>query len=83
MSERANNFTVEPLTGMFAFTKSDTVNEPIVGRGLMVSADGNVKVVFENGDTVTLALKAGVLYPFMLKRVFSTGTDAVTCFGGK
>ena len=46
-------------------------------RGLMVGADGDVSVIFM-GDTsaVTLTLKAGVVYPFAVNRVRSTGTTA-------
>ena len=46
-------------------------------RGLTASGAGNVSVIFA-GDTaaVTVALNAGVAYPYIVKRVRSTNTTA-------
>lgn len=49
-------------------------------KGLMVAADGNLALVFTNAaqdsDPVIRAVKAGVHYPWNVRRVASTGTTA-------
>ena len=47
-------------------------------RGLMVSTEGNVKVSFvtTGSEIILTGLKAGVVYPFQVKRVWETDTTA-------
>lgn len=49
-------------------------------KGLMVAADGNLALVFasaaENSDPVIRVVKAGVHYPWNVRRVAATNTTA-------
>jgi hypothetical protein len=45
-------------------------------RALMVSEDGDVAVIYENGKEDTLFLLAGTVHPIQVRRVKTTGTDA-------
>lgn len=57
---------------------SDTVDLPGgVSSSIRTNVSGLAKVLFENDSTaVTLYLTQGVDYPYRIKRVFATGTDA-------
>lgn len=63
-----------------AITKSDT--DPNVFCQLYVGGAGDVKVVTENGDTVTFsAVPVGTILPIRVKQVLSTGTTATNIVG--
>ena len=48
-----------------------------ITAGLRVNVDGLVKfVAADNSAAVTLYMLAGVDYPYRVKQVYSTGTDA-------
>lgn len=62
-------------------TPSDTAKlSTLATKGLTVNADGNVAVLLENDSDDAAArvraVKAGVHYPWCVKKVFSTGTTA-------
>ena len=62
--------------------KSDTVELANVTRGLSVNADGNIVCVFRVDTTaVTIAVVAGVVYPFRIRRINSTNTTATGITG--
>lgn len=56
-------------------------------QGFLVGADGNVAVVMANGDgtggvaAVTIAAKAGFIYPLAIQGVNATGTTATGIVG--
>jgi hypothetical protein len=57
----------DPATSAFAITAGpDEFAQPT--RGLHASTDGDVTVTFVDGTTVTLTLKAGMLYPYRIKK---------------
>lgn len=63
-----------------AITKSDTA--PNVFARIYVGGTGDVKVVTENGDTVTFsAVPVGTVLPVRVKQVLSTGTTATNLVG--
>lgn len=65
-----------PFTGVKAVTASDSALIATT-RGLMVSVAGDVAVQFEDGSTATIvSAVAGVVYPFAVTKVLSTGTAA-------
>lgn len=65
-----------PYVGVAAVTPNDSTVIAVT-RGLMVSVAGDVAVQFENGSTATIASAiAGVVYPFAVTKVLSTGTAA-------
>ena len=45
-------------------------------RGIHANTDGSIKVMMEDGSTPTLVVVAGVLYPYRIKMLYSTGTTA-------
>jgi hypothetical protein len=55
---------------------SDTVDLTADGRWLLCVADGSITFITTGGDTVTLAMTAGVDYPIAIKRVKATGLTA-------
>ncbi len=61
-------------------TPSDT--ELLSGEGfIMVLGDsGNVKVQTSAGDIVTISLDTKEIIPLVVKKVFSTGTDATNIY---
>ncbi len=69
--------------------KSDTVELGIVTRGLSVNTDGNIVVLFDgdgtsrggSGTAVTIAVLAGVVYPFRIRRLNSGSTSATGVIG--
>jgi len=60
-----------------AVTPSDTVDLPVLTRGIYVGGAGDVVVVFKNDATATFtAVPAGTLLPVAARRINSTGTTA-------
>ena len=50
-----------------------------ITRGILVGGAGTVAAVSQDGDDVALpALVAGIVHPFKVKRVKSTGTTATS-----
>lgn len=61
--------------------KSDTVELNYVTRGVSFGVAGDIKVVTQGGETVTIpsgALVAGVIHPIRIKQIYSTGTTATS-----
>lgn len=72
---RTANATVSAYDAA-AITPSDSGNIQTT-RGIYVGTSGNVKVDMAYGTTVTFTnLMAGLVYPFQVTRVYSTGTTA-------
>lgn len=66
-----------PVTRAFTITPHNTDEIDYVTTGVLCTVAGNAAVYFRNSSSsVTLALLAGVVYPFRLTRVLSTGTTA-------
>lgn len=49
-------------------------------HGIVLSADGTVKMTLVGGQTVSLALLAKVEYDFRPKLIWDTGTDAIDVY---
>ena len=68
-----------PITGAVAVTPADGSDLTNVTRALWVGGAGNLAVVMQNGDAVTITgVQAGTLLPFRVSRVKSTGTTATS-----
>jgi hypothetical protein len=71
-----------PAENAFAITPDNDNDLATVTRWLYVGTAGHVKIDTANGDTVTLnSLAAGVLHPIRARRVYATGTAALTIVG--
>ena len=67
---------------MSDITPDDSTDLAEVTRGLRVNVSGNVKLMPAAQDTpVTVYMLAGVDYPYMVNRVYSTGTTATGIVG--
>lgn len=69
---------IAPLDRIVAHTPHDTTECIFMTRAVVVGTDGNLVVVTRGGDTVTIAVKAGIVYPFRLKIIKTTGHTAGT-----
>lgn len=70
--------------GAAAVTPHDTnpLADPV--SALYIGGAGNVKVVMENGETVTfIAIPVGTILPIAVLRVFNTDTTATNIIGLK
>jgi len=67
-----------PISTLEAITTSDTNTVTKNHRGLYVGVSGDVVLVMQSGETVTLkALAAGVWHPIMnIAKIKATGTTA-------
>lgn len=76
-----NHFTGQNLTGPAtraeAVTPSDSADLTRLTRALWVGGTGNISVVMEGGQTVTIEdIPAGTWMPIRVSRVRSTSTTA-------
>ena len=72
---------IEPARNALAITKSDTAKLPhVASKGISVNVAGDIAVRFvnqaDNATAIVLTVVAGVLYPYHIKWVLSTGTTA-------
>lgn len=66
----------------FAITPSDSAELSQFTRGIYIGTGGDLRVTFIDSGTITLkGLSAGVIYPFGVKKVHSTGTTAADLIG--
>jgi len=69
--------SIGPARQARAVTPHDTNELAQYSRGLIVGVAGDVALVFEfDTDPVVLPCLAGVLYPYAVKKVMATDTDA-------
>lgn len=73
----ANIMATEPARDAAAVTPSDSAQISRVARALYVGGSGDVKLVTEEGNTVTFQdIVAGSILPVKATKVFATGTTA-------
>ncbi len=68
-----------PAGHIAVVTPNDSTDLTKVTRGISISGTGALKVITVYDETVTFAsgdLATQVVYPFRIKRVYSTGTGA-------
>ena len=53
-----------------------------VTRAIHCGSDGSIKVMMEDGTTETFNVVTGALYPYRIKRLYSTGTTAAAVVSG-
>ena len=72
----ADNATMPGLDG-FTVVPSDTVNFPIMSRGIYVGGTGNISLVTSAGTVLVFsAVPVGTLLPVIAQRINATGTTA-------
>lgn len=71
-----------PIRRGVAITPSDTVDLVEITRALSIGVDGDITVIMAD-DTVAVLLKnrSSGDYPYMVKRVMTTGTTATNIVG--
>ncbi|MGD1882781.1 MAG: hypothetical protein ACFB11_10750 [Paracoccaceae bacterium] len=74
-SDHAEGLSSPPAHAI-AITPDDAADIAIVSRGLNVAESGAVRVTTLRGDTVTLFVGAGVVFPLRARRIHATGTTA-------
>jgi hypothetical protein len=73
----ANIMATEPARDAAAVTPSDSAQISPVARALYVGGSGDIKLVTEEGTTVTFQdIVAGSLLPVKATKVFATDTTA-------
>lgn len=65
-----------PPSNAFNVTADDAADLAFTTRGLNVAQSGNVRLTTLGGDTVTVALSAGIVFPIRANRIWATGTTA-------
>lgn len=73
-----------PAVSIFLITPNNSVDLSTPTRGLSIAAEGDLRVLTINDETVTVpegALAAGIIHPICVKRVYSTGTTATGIVG--
>lgn len=70
-----------PASNVFSVTPSDSADFTRPTTAIMANVAGDISVVTVGGDTATLTVLAGVMYPIRCVRVNSTGTTATGITG--
>lgn len=65
-----------PPQHLAAVIPSDTADIPTASRGLNVATSGAVRVTTVAGDTLTIFVAAGIVFPVRANRIWFTGTTA-------
>jgi hypothetical protein len=71
---------LRPYGSSYEVVMDDDVEMPDISRAISVNVDGSVHVLMSDGKETTLVLVAGVIYPFAIKKVFSSGTTVTKVF---
>ncbi len=69
------------IRGSVAITPSDSTTIAAT-RGVLVDAEGAIKVTFVDGLVDTVNLTAGAWHPMQVKVIWSTGTTATGIHAG-
>ncbi len=78
MTEQLNS----PAPRAFVITPDDGAELARATRGLQVAADGLLTADFlEEGENIPVYCLAGLVYPYRVKKVYATGTDATGIVG--
>lgn len=64
----------DPAANAGAVTPSDSTDLTNPARGLLCTVAGDVCLITTGGDTITVPMLAGIVYPIRTARVKATGT---------
>lgn len=65
-----------PPSHLAAITPSDTADLPDASRGLNVAGSGTVRLTTVGGDTATVYIAAGIVFPVRATRIWASQTTA-------
>ena len=74
-STHASSIT-SPPTNIYTATPSDSSDLPDASRALNVAQSGMVRVTTVGGNTDTVNVADGIVFPIRVKRIWATGTTA-------
>lgn len=57
-------------------TPSDATDLPYATRGINVGVSGTLRITTVSGDTGTINVAAGIVFPIRAMRIWNTGTTA-------
>lgn len=71
-----------PAQEAYLVSPSDTEDLPLFSRAIFMNNGGPVKMELVNnpGSPITLTLAAGTIFPFRVRRIWSTGTTATEIY---
>lgn len=80
-----NQVSQSPAASLVDVIPNDSTDlVTIPTRGVYIGGGGNIAVVTQHGETITLiGVVAGAIYPFQINRIKATGTTAtniVACY---
>lgn len=84
MSDRFESFAEgleSPATLLTEITPSDSTDLGQVTRGLNVAVSGFVRLTTKDGDTGTIFVAQGGVFPIRAARIWATGTTATGIVG--
>jgi len=70
-----------PATSLFTVIPDDVADLPWVTISLNVATPGTVRVTLMDGSIGDLTVRAGVVFPIRVSRVWATGTTATGIVG--
>lgn len=65
-----------PPSNAIAVVPNDSEDLTYVSRAINVATSGSVCITTLHGDTVTISVGAGTLFPVRARRIWTTGTTA-------
>ena len=79
MADKFHSFSEglnSPPANLEAVFPNDANDLPNATRGINVGVSGSIRLTTVNGDTGTISVAAGVVFPVRAKRIWATGTTA-------
>lgn len=65
-----------PTTKLEVVTPDDATDINVMTRALNVATSGTVQVTTADGQTASVYITAGILFPIRVQRIWATGTTA-------
>ena len=65
-----------PPSHLVSISPDDTTDIPVASRGVNVAGAGSLRVTTVGGDTETIHVAAGIVFPLRVQRIWATGTTA-------
>jgi hypothetical protein len=79
MVDKFNSFSDglnSPPSHVSDVTPDDAADLPVASRGVNVAGSGSLRITTVGGDTGTIHVVAGIVFPVRATRIWATGTTA-------